>query len=75
MTRLSGRARCAGIHRFTALAAEDNTVVARMLANTGAHLADRGPGTVEYQIPLTPPPKSTAAPDAGPCQDRACVPC
>ena len=38
-----------------------------MLANTGARLAGRGPGTVEYQIPLTPPPKSTAAPAAGPC--------
>jgi len=54
VTRLSGRARCAGIHRFTALAAEDNTAVARMLANTSARLAGRGPGTLEYHIPLTP---------------------
>ena len=54
VTRLSGRARHEGIHRFTALAAEDNTAVARMLANTSARLAGRGPGTLEYHIPLTP---------------------
>jgi RimJ/RimL family protein N-acetyltransferase len=50
VTRLSGRARCAGIHRFTALVAEDNTAVAAMLRNTSASLAGRGPGTVEYEI-------------------------
>jgi GNAT superfamily N-acetyltransferase len=55
VTQLSGRARCEGIHRFTALVAEDNTAVARMLRNTSARLAARGPGTVEYEIILTPP--------------------
>src|SRR5690348_13681884 len=55
VTQLSGRARCEGIHRFTALVAEDNTAVARMLRNTSARLAARGPGTVEYEITLTPP--------------------
>ena len=75
VTRLSGRARCAGIHRFTALAAEDNTVVARMLGNSSARLAGRGPGTVEYQIPLTSPRKSTATPAAGRCRGRVRAPC
>ena len=46
VTRLSGRARCEGICRFTALVAEDNTVVARMLGNSSARLAGRGPGTM-----------------------------
>jgi RimJ/RimL family protein N-acetyltransferase len=67
VTRLSGRARSAGIHRFTALVAEDNRAVARMLQNTSACLADRGPGTVEYAITLAPPGKSTATPAAGLC--------
>jgi RimJ/RimL family protein N-acetyltransferase len=66
VTRLSSRARHEGIQRFTALVAEDNTAVARMLRNTSASLAGRGPGTVEYEITLTPPGKSTATPAAGP---------
>ena len=75
VTRLSGRARHEGIHRFTALVAEDNMAVARMLRNTSASLAGRGPGTVEYEITLTTPGKSTATPTAGPCQDRVQAPC
>jgi RimJ/RimL family protein N-acetyltransferase len=75
VTRLSGRARHEGIHRFTALVAEDNTAVARMLRNTSASLAGRGPGTVEYEITLVPPVKGTATPAAGPCQDRVRTPC
>ena len=55
VARLSGRASHEGIHRFTALVAEDNMAVARMLRNTGARLAGRGPGTLEYEIPLMPP--------------------
>jgi len=75
VTRLSGRARSEGIHRFTALVAEDNMAVARMLRNTSASLADRGPGTVEYEITLVPPSKSTATPAAGPRQDRVRATC
>jgi RimJ/RimL family protein N-acetyltransferase len=67
VTRLSGRARHEGIQRFTALVAEDNTAVARMLRHTSARLAGRGPGTVEYEIALTPPMKGTATPTAGLC--------
>ena len=54
VTRLSGRARSEGIHRFTALVAEDNKAVARMLRNTSAALVGRSPGTGEYEITLTP---------------------
>jgi RimJ/RimL family protein N-acetyltransferase len=36
LTRLSGRARCEGIHRFTALVAEDNTAMAGLLRNMSA---------------------------------------
>ena len=75
VARLSGRARSEGIHRFTALVAEDNKAVARMLHNTSARLADRGPGTVEYEIPLVAPRKSTATPASGRCQGRVRVPC
>jgi GNAT superfamily N-acetyltransferase len=75
VARLSGRARHEGIHRFTALVAEDNMAVGRMLRNTSASLAGRGPGTVEYEITLVPPGKSTATPDAGLCQGLVQAPC
>ena len=75
VTRLSCRARHEGIYRFTALVAEDNAAVARMLRNTSASLASRGPGTTEYEIPLVPPGKSTATPAAGRYQDRIPAPC
>jgi RimJ/RimL family protein N-acetyltransferase len=75
VARLSDRARSEGIRRFTALVAEDNVAVARMLRNTSARLADRGLGADEYEITLTPPRKSTATPAAGLCQDPVRVPC
>ena len=74
LMRLSSRARCEGIHRFTALVAEDNTAMAGLLRNMSAHLVGRSPGTVEYQITLMPPPKSTTTPAAGRCQDRVRAP-
>jgi RimJ/RimL family protein N-acetyltransferase len=73
--QLSGRARSEGIRRFTALVAEDNVAVARMLRSTNARLADHGLGADEYEIPLTPPGKSTATSAAGLCQDPVRVPC
>ncbi len=54
LTRLTACARSGGIHRFTALVAEDNTAVIRMLRTMGASLAGRSPGTVEYEITLVP---------------------
>jgi len=75
VARLSDRARSEGIRRFTALVAEDNVAVARMLRSTSARLADHGLGADEYEITLTPPGKSTATPAAGPCQDPVRVPC
>jgi RimJ/RimL family protein N-acetyltransferase len=55
LTRLSGRARSEGIHRFTALVADDNTAMAGLLRNMNASLVGRSPGTVEYEITLMPP--------------------
>jgi RimJ/RimL family protein N-acetyltransferase len=75
LTRLTGRARSEGIHRFTALVAADNTAMAGLLRNMNANLAGRSPGTVEYQITLMPPGKSTTTPAAGLCQDRVRTPC
>ena len=75
LTRLSGRARQEGIHRFTALVAADNTAVAGLLRNMSANLVGRSPGTVEYEITLIPPGKSTTTPAAGLCQDRVPTPC
>ena len=75
VARLSGRARSEGIRRFTALVAEDNVAVARMLRNTSARLADRGLGAAEYEITLTPPGKSTATPPVRLCQDPVRAPC
>jgi len=73
LTRLAARACQEGIHRFTALVAEDNAVVARMLRHASASLADRSPGTAEYEITLAPPGESTTTPAAG--QDRVRAPC
>jgi RimJ/RimL family protein N-acetyltransferase len=75
LTRLSARARAEGICRFTALVAEDNVAMARLLRNMSASLAGRSPGTVEYEITLMPPEKSMTTAAAGPCQDRVPAPC
>ena len=61
LTRLSGRARQEGIHRFTALVAVDNMVMAGLMRKMCASLVGRSPGTVEYEITLMPPGKSTPA--------------
>jgi RimJ/RimL family protein N-acetyltransferase len=76
LTRLAGRARQEGIHRFTALVADDNTAMAGLLRNMSANLVGRSPGTVEYEITLMPPRKSTTTPPAaGLFQDRVRTPC
>jgi RimJ/RimL family protein N-acetyltransferase len=54
LAQLTERARSAGIRRFTALVAEDNTAVARMLRKASGSLVSRGPGTVDYEIMLPP---------------------
>jgi RimJ/RimL family protein N-acetyltransferase len=75
LARLSARARREGICRFTALVAEDNMAMAGLLRKMSASLAGRSPGTVEYEITLTPPGKSMTTPAAGPRQDRVLTPC
>jgi RimJ/RimL family protein N-acetyltransferase len=75
LARLSRRARCEGIHRLTALVAADNVAMAGLLRNMSASLAARSPGTVEYEITLTLPGKSTIASAAGLCRDRVRAPC
>ena len=52
LARLSGRARQAGIRRFTATVAYGNAAMARLLQNMGAELAGYGPGTVDYEVAL-----------------------
>jgi RimJ/RimL family protein N-acetyltransferase len=75
LTRLAGRARSEGIHRFTALVADDNMAMAGLLRNMSASLVGRSPGTVEYEITLMPPGKSTTTPPAaGLSQDRVRTP-
>jgi RimJ/RimL family protein N-acetyltransferase len=59
LARLSARARSEGIHRFTALVADDIVAMAALLRNMSANLVGRSPGTVEYEITLTPSEKST----------------
>jgi len=54
LSRLSDRARQAGIDRFTALVAAENVAVAGLARKLGACLAGRGPGTVEYEVSLAP---------------------
>jgi len=49
--------------------------MAGLLRNMSANPVGRSPGTVEYEITLMPPGKSTATPPAaGLCQDRVRTP-
>jgi RimJ/RimL family protein N-acetyltransferase len=68
LAQLTGRARCEGIDRFTALVSADNAAMAGLLRNMGAELAGRGPGTVEYEITLAPGTSTTMS--MGPVQPR-----
>jgi RimJ/RimL family protein N-acetyltransferase len=54
LSQLSGRARQAGIRRFTALVSADNAAMAGLLRKAGAELVRREPGAVEYEIALAP---------------------
>jgi EmrB/QacA subfamily drug resistance transporter len=54
LAQLSDRARQEGIRRFTALVAADNAAVAALLQNMNAEFVRYGPGTMEYEIALTP---------------------
>ena len=54
LAQLTGRARSAGIRRFTALVATGNVATTALLDNVGGTLVGRGPGTVEYEITLAP---------------------
>jgi RimJ/RimL family protein N-acetyltransferase len=74
LVRLSSRARSEGIHRFTALVAAHNRAMAGLLRNMSASLVGRSPGTVEYEITLMPPAKSTTTLAVGLCQDRVRTP-
>jgi len=75
LARLSARARCEGICRFTALVAEDNLAMAGLLRKMSARLAGRSSGTAEYEITLTLPGENMTTPAAGPRQDRVRTPC
>jgi RimJ/RimL family protein N-acetyltransferase len=66
LAQLTGRARCEGIGRFTALVSADNAAMAGLLRNVGAELASRGPGTVEYQITLAPGTSTTTSMEPAP---------
>jgi RimJ/RimL family protein N-acetyltransferase len=54
LARLSGRARAAGIHRFTALVSADNQAAAGLMRGARGDVVRREHGTVEYEIPLAP---------------------
>ena len=54
LTRLSDRARQAGIGRFTATVSADNVTMPRLLWKMGAELTGRSRGTVDYEVALQP---------------------
>jgi len=54
MTQLSGRARRAGIGRFTALMSADNVAMAGLLHTMSAELIGREADIAEYQVILAP---------------------
>ncbi len=71
LTRLSDRARQAGIRRFTALVAGENRAVIGLLRKMGAELVGRESVTMEYEMMLVPGrapgrvPATAAAPGQG----------
>jgi EmrB/QacA subfamily drug resistance transporter len=60
LAQLSGRARAAGIRRFTALVSADNAAMAALLRSASADPVRREHGTVEYQITLAPAAESSS---------------
>ena len=55
MTRLAARARCEGIHRFSALISADNRGIRRLLGKLGQlTLVGREAGTISYEVALAP---------------------
>jgi RimJ/RimL family protein N-acetyltransferase len=60
LAQLSGRARAAGIRRFTALVSADNAAMAALLRSASADPVHREYGTVEYEIPLAPVGESSS---------------
>ena len=54
LARLSGRARAAGIRRFTALVSADNAAMTALLRRLCADPVRREHGTVEWEITLVP---------------------
>jgi RimJ/RimL family protein N-acetyltransferase len=61
LAQLSGRARAAGIRRFTALVSADNAAMTALLRRLCADPVHREHGTVEWQITLVP--------SGSPCDD------
>jgi GNAT superfamily N-acetyltransferase len=56
MTRLSHRARQAGISRFTALVSADNAGILKLLASLGGKVAGRDGSLLEYEVRLVAEP-------------------
>src|SRR4051812_15796139 len=53
--RLAARARCEGIHRFTAMVLEENDAARKLLPKLGApRLVERSRDALEYEIALAP---------------------
>jgi RimJ/RimL family protein N-acetyltransferase len=60
LAQLSGRARAAGIRRFTALVSADNAAMTALLRRLCADPVHREHGTVEWEIPLVPAAESSS---------------
>ncbi len=55
LARLSDRARQEGIRRFTGTVSADNVAMASVLGKMRGKRVGYGPGTVQYEIALSPP--------------------
>ena len=71
LTRLSDRARQAGIRRFTALVAAENRAMIGLLRKMGAELVSRESITMEYEIMLVPEQARDRVPVAAAAGERA----
>ena len=70
VTQLAGRARHAGITRFTALASADNAAIGGLLRSMRAEVVRNEADTVEYQITLAPPAEHDSGREHGPGPDE-----
>ncbi len=74
LARLSDHARLAGIRRFTGIVSADNVAMETVLGKMRAKRVGYGPGTVQYEIALSPEESPEQPPEEGPAESDGTAP-